>query len=348
MKAEAVAGPKVAQKITLMPGGKKNLLANVLQRSGVNRVLARAPLWRGLTVLNYHRIGEPGNSFFDRGLFSATPEQFAAQVRFLTRNFDVIGVRDLSDWEQRRGRFVMITFDDGYLDNYEAAYPILRAYGAPAVFFLTSGFLDTGRVAWWDDISWMVRTSRRDRLATNRWTVTEVPLPAGDRQSTLDRLLRIYKSLPGRRTSEFLDFLAGALGTGRCPGESGMWMNWSHVREMFAQGMDFGGHTVTHPVLANLSRNEQEVEVGECRRRIAAELEQPVRVFSYPVGQRESFNATTQTCLREAGYEWGFSYYGGFNRPGEVNPFDLRRVAVETHTTPAIFESTACWPQMFA
>ena len=311
-------------------------------------MLARAPLWRGLTVLNYHRIGEPGDTLFDPGLFSAAPEPFAAQVRYLTRNFDVIGMRDLVGWEQRRGRFVMITFDDGYLDNYEAAYPILRAYGAPAVFFLTSGFLDTGRVAWWDEISWMVRTSRRDRLAANRWTITEVLLPTVDRQTGLDRLLRIYKALPGRLTGEYLEFLAEALGTGRCAAEPGMWMNWSHVREMHAQGMDFGGHTVTHPVLANLARSEQAAEVGECRRRIAAELGQTARAFSYPVGQRESFNATTQTCLREAGYEWAFSYYGGFNRPGEANPFDLRRVAVETHTTPAIFQSTTCWPQLFA
>jgi hypothetical protein len=82
--------------------GKRNLLANLLQGTGANLVLARAPVWHGLTVLNYHRIGEPGGSPFDPGLFSATAEQFAAQVRFLTRNFDVIGVRDLPDWEQRR------------------------------------------------------------------------------------------------------------------------------------------------------------------------------------------------------------------------------------------------------
>lgn len=328
--------------------GKRELLANVLQRSGANLVLARTPVWHGLTVLNYHRIGEPGDSAFDPGLFSATPEQFAAQVRFLTQNFDVIGARDLADWQQRHGRFVLITFDDGYLDNYEVAYPILRAYGAPAVFFLTSGFLDNRHAAWWDEIAWMVRTTRRETLAANRWTITELPLPARDRQVALDRLLRIYKSLPGRRTLEFLEFLADALDTGRCPPPPGVWMEWSHVREMAANALDFGGHTVTHPVLANLSRSEQEHEVRQCRVRIEAELGRPIRAFSYPVGQRESFNATTQSCLREAGYEWAFSYYGGFNRPDEANPYDLRRVAIESHTSRAMFRSLACVPQVFA
>jgi peptidoglycan/xylan/chitin deacetylase (PgdA/CDA1 family) len=331
-----------------MPIGKRELLANVLQGTGANFVLARTRVWHGLTVLNYHRIGEPGESVFDPGLFSATAEQFAAQVRFLTRNFDVIGIRELSGWEQRRGRFVMITFDDGYLDNYESAYPILRADGAPGVFFLTSGFLDDDRVAWWDEISWMLRTSRRDRIAANPWTIGELRLSATDLQRTLDRLLRIYKSLPGRRTSEFLTFLADGLGTGRCPAGQGQWMTWSLVREMQMHGMEFGGHKCTHPVLANLTRGEQEQEVRECRTRIETELGRPISAFSYPVGQRDSFNATTQACLREVGYRWAFSYYGGFNRGSSVNPFDLRRVAIESHTSAAMFCSVACLPHVFA
>lgn len=331
-----------------MPIGKRTLLANVLQSSGANLVLARAPLWNGLTVLNYHRIGEPGDSPYDPGLFSATPAQFAAQVRFLTQNFDVIGASDLADWQNRRGRFVMITFDDGYLDNYEAAYPILRAFGATGVFFLTSGFLDEGRIAWWDEISWMVRSSRLKQLSSNPWTISELTLPDADRQPVLDRLLRTYKSLPGRKTGEFLEFLADALGTGRHPGDRSVWMDWPQVREMHAHGMQFGGHTVTHPVLSNLSRAEQEYEVRECRERIKAELGRPIPTFSYPVGQQDSFNATTQSCLREAGYEWAFSYYGGFNRRGQVNPFDVRRVAIESHTSWAMFRSVACLPHLFA
>lgn len=330
-----------------MPIGKRELLANVLQRTGTNLVLSRLPLWHGLTVLNYHRIGDAGKSTFDPGLFSATPEQFAAQVRYLTQNFDVIGIRDLAGWKARRGRYVMITFDDGYLDNYEAAYPILRAYGAPGVFFLTSGFLDRLHTAWWDEIAWMVATSRQTRLAANPWTIGEFQLPEGDRRPVLDRLLRIYKSLPGRRAQEFLSFLAEALETGRAPESSGVWMDWSHVREMHSQGMEFGGHTVTHPVLANLSRGEQEHEVRECRSRIEAELGRPISAFSYPVGQRDSFNATTQACLREAGYTWAFSYYGGFSRSA-ANPLDLRRVAVESDTSAAMFQGMACLPQVFA
>ncbi len=60
----------------------------------------------------------------------------------------------------------MVTFDDGYRDNYDLAFPVLKRHGVPGVFFITTGFLDQRRVAWWDDISWMVKTS--SRTATNR------------------------------------------------------------------------------------------------------------------------------------------------------------------------------------
>jgi peptidoglycan/xylan/chitin deacetylase (PgdA/CDA1 family) len=330
---------------------KREILAGVLQRSGANRVLTRVAAWQGLLVLNYHRIGDPGETCFDPGLFSASEEQFADQVRFLTRNFDVVGVSDLPRvLGGERGRFAMITFDDGYLDNYEAAFPILRAYGARAVFFLATGFLDEGKAAWWDEISWMVRCSTRRELAPSQSFDRPLSLAPDAKASALDLLLRKYKSLPGRRTESFLNHLADACGTGRCPpsATANLWMNWDHVREMHAHGMQFGGHTVSHPVLARISADEELFEVVECKRRIETELRRPVTAFSYPVGQPDSYDVRTKSCLNDAGYEYAFGYHGGFNRPPVEDPFDLARVAVESHTSAKMFRSIACLPQLFA
>lgn len=330
---------------------KRELLAGVLQHSGAGRVLARAPLWSGLLVLNYHRIGEPGETCFDPGLFSASEAQFADQVRFLTRNFDVIGVSDLPRvLAGERGRFAMITFDDGYLDNYEAAFPILRAYGATAMFFLATGFLDEGGVAWWDEISWMVRCSTRRELVVDRRIEAPLDLEPHAKPATIDVLLRKYKSQPARRADAFLNDVADACGTGRCPASAaaGLWMTWDHVREMYAHGMQFGGHTVSHPVLSRVSADEELFEVVECKLRIEAELGRPVTAFSYPVGQPDSYDVRTKSCLNDAGYEYAFSYHGGFNRPPLEDPFDLARVAIESHTSPRMFRSIACLPQVFA
>ena len=330
---------------------KRELLAGVLQGTGTNGLLARAAAWRGLLVLNYHRIGEPRGTCFDPGLFSASEEQFADQVQYLTRHFDVVGVRDLPHvLRSTRGRFVMITFDDGYADNYEAAFPILRAYGATAVWFLATGFLDEGGVAWWDEISWMVQCSTRRSLTGEKWVEGTLSLEQDQREATLGRLLKTFKSLPGRKTGAFLDFVATACGTGRCPRSAAadLWMTWDQVREMHAAGMQFGGHTVSHPVLSRLGEDEQLYEVTECKRRIEHELGRPVTAFSYPVGQRDSFDDRTRSLLQAAGYEFAFSYYGGWNRPEDAEPLDLRRAAVESHVTPRLFRSMLSLPQVFA
>ncbi len=64
----------------------------------------------------------------------------------------------------KRGRYGMITFDDGYRDNHATALPILKREGVTATFFVATGFIDAPRLPWWDEIAWMVRTSRQDGL----------------------------------------------------------------------------------------------------------------------------------------------------------------------------------------
>src|ERR1700755_1848024 len=135
--------------------GRRAIAAAALERSGLGALLRLAPAWRGLVVLNYHRIGTPGDTSLDRAMWNATVEDFDAQVGFLARNFDVVGPGEAGPAAD--GRRVLITFDDGYRDNHAAAMPILRAHGATATFFLTTGFLDAPRLAWWDEVAWMVR-----------------------------------------------------------------------------------------------------------------------------------------------------------------------------------------------
>src|SRR5262249_31538419 len=122
---------------------KIELAADVLQRSRGAALLRRAPAWSGVLVLNYHRIGHVATAPFFRDAFSATPADFDRQLAFLARNADVIAADDLPQaLRSGRGRHVMITFDDGYLDNYELAFPLLRQHHLPATFFICTGLLD--------------------------------------------------------------------------------------------------------------------------------------------------------------------------------------------------------------
>ena len=329
---------------------KRELLAQVLDNEGLRQVVSSVYRWRGLLVLNYHRIGDPGNSSWDRDLWSASEQDFSHQVEYLARDFDLVGVSDLEEaLRENAARCVMITFDDGYRDNYEAAFPILRAHGVPATFFLTTGFLDRRRIAWWDEIAWMVRKSPRQAIKANSWTTQAVEYDEPDRCLAIRRLLDTYKELPGTQTSAYLDFLAEATGSGRCPPAmaEGLWMTWDMVREMRAAGMHFGAHTVNHPILSSLTGEKQDWEILESRLRIEFELGEPVSTFSYPDGSRTAFDSETRLCLARQGFDWAFSHHGGYCSPDSFDRFNIPRIPIESDVSHAVFRSCTAFPTVF-
>jgi peptidoglycan/xylan/chitin deacetylase (PgdA/CDA1 family) len=329
---------------------KCRTIARLLGTPGLRSLLGGICRWSGILCLNYHRIGDAGESVFDRDLWSATEEAFDAQVAFLKSNFDVVRPDDLPETFGRiQGRCVLITFDDGYRDNYAAAFPILRRHRVPATFFIATGFLDRPRLPWWDEIAWMARTSTRPRLELPAWLPAAVEFDEPARDRAVQLLLRRFKDMPSESTESYLDDLGTAAGTGRHnPADAlSTWMTWDMVREMKKAGMTIGGHTVSHPVLANTSRREQQREIEGCGRRLLEELGEPMRFFSYPVGRPPAFNRDTRDCLREAGVQYAFSYYGGFRSAGDWDDYDVRRIAVENYITRDWFRAIVQFPLWF-
>lgn len=330
---------------------KKAALTRLLALTGLRSPLSWMVSRSGVLVLNYHRVGDGGSSPFDRGLWSASSEAFTDQIRFCKSHLEMITPDDLPRVRaSKRGRYGLITFDDGYRDNFDVAFPILKKEGVPATFFITTGFIDAPRVPWWDEIAWMVRMSRRDTVELPGWLPGPVSFDEPDREYAIRTLLQAYKAMPDDSTPSYLDAIAEATGSGRCREVAGknLWMNWDLLREMQAGGMTIGGHTVTHPILARASRERQSAEIRDCGKRLAEEIGVPMRCFSYPVGGQTAFDAVTREILREAGVRYAFSYYGGFRRFKDWDDYDIRRVPIETYLTPDWFRSIISLPAFFA
>jgi len=94
----------------------------------------------------------------------------------------------------------------------------------------------------------------------------------------------------------------------------GKMLTWDQVRLMKARGIDFGGHTVSHPYMSRLTPAQAGWEVSECKRRIEAELEMPVTHFAYPNGREEDFAPSNKDLLREAGYQAAVTTIWGQNQ----------------------------------
>lgn len=328
---------------------KMAMAANALRWSGGGALLRSAPVWQGILVLNYHRIGEAEASPYDRDVFSARQEALSDQVAFLKRTFDVISPADIPAARRKgRGRYVMLTFDDGYRDNYELAFPVLRAHGVPATFFICTGYIDRPHIGWWDEIAWMIRRTERRSIPAGAWFDADIPLTDENRAEVIRTALRRYKDLPGEETGAYLDFLRAVTDVPPPGDGSDLWMTWGMIREMHHAGMTIGAHTVRHQLLGRLPAADQETEIAESRDRILAEVGVAPRSFAYPVGSRTAFTNTTKVLLQKHGFDCAFSFYGGYQRFDSFDPYDIRRTHVGYTTTQPIFEAMTTLPGTFA
>jgi len=329
---------------------KQERAAAILDAAPLRGLIRRMPSWRGVLVLNYHRIGRQTDSVWNRSLWSATAEGLDEQVAYLARHADILGPDDLApETLERRGRHVLLTFDDGYRDNFDLALPVLRSRGVRALFFVVTGFMDHGTTAWWDEIAWMIHTAAAGRtVPAGAGVLDDVIRADGDVEPVIQALTARYKELPGHATNAYLDHLGEGLGTGRCPGDPEHWMTWDMAREMQSAGMGIGGHTMTHPLLARLPVDQQRAEVRGCATRLRQELGGRMRWFSYPVGSRSSFTPETQRVVEDEGVELAFSFYGGLGRRTTEHHLDVRRANVGPNRTQSLLQATVGLPGLFA
>ncbi len=326
---------------------KLKRLAKILDTTGLRGVLAGCLRTRGIVGLNYHRIGHGSNSVLDRELWSASEEQFDQQLDFLKKNCDVISPDDIDDARRdRRGLHVLITFDDGYADNYELAFPTLKRHAVPATFFIATGYIDNPRLPWWDEISALIRQTPHASLNLPDWLPDPLVIRPDCRRTAIRTLLNVYKKLPADQAAALLARLREVSAAPAYPDSGKLWMTWDMIRQMAADGMTIGGHSVNHVILSSVSPEAQWQEISGCARRIEEELGVPMRYFAYPVGGRLTFNADTQECLERLGVRYAFSYYGGFAMEGSSR-FDMRRVAIEPYIDQCWFRSIVQVPRLF-
>jgi peptidoglycan/xylan/chitin deacetylase (PgdA/CDA1 family) len=288
-----------------------------------------------LVVLAYHRVidlpADLESYSYDAGLISATPEEFRWQMRYLAREFDPITIDMLDDYLRGHGK---VTFDDGYLDNYVNAFPILREASVPATFFLSTGYIGTSKVFWFQRAYFIAMTCRPGSIVLPG---SPHPLPASGsaqaRHKAAKALLKHLKSIPHSEIEPLLDRLYLQC-DGAAPGnglDETAIMNWDHVREMAAQGMSFGSHTVDHCLLTRLNAEERLEQLEASRRKIEAEIGRRITSIAYPVGRRYAYDNDVMEAVALAGYRIALSYESGTNWTRAMNAFELLRQNIE-HT----------------
>jgi peptidoglycan/xylan/chitin deacetylase (PgdA/CDA1 family) len=262
--------------------------------------MLRAP---GVIVLMYHRIqGE------DRSYTGLPVDTFAAQMGWLRDTCDPIAPEALAD--RVRGRrsarpAVLVTFDDGYRDYHDLAYPVLKRHGIPALVFLATSFLDEGGVIWTDRVQWAVLSTTRDRVKLPWSDGPAIGITDENARAALGERVRDHlKTLPDRERRAGVEALLTELGDP--PPRERQMLTWNEVRDT----MDltrYGGHSHTHPILSRLDREQAVYEIRTCRDRIADETGRVPTTFAYPNGRPADYTRETQEILKSHGFTVAFA-----------------------------------------
>jgi peptidoglycan/xylan/chitin deacetylase (PgdA/CDA1 family) len=303
-------------------------------KSAVKAVVARRPGFAqsltprkpGCTVLMYHRVGAAADPFPNLDVAS-----FRAQMEWLVRNCNVIAPGQLRERACSRSHGprpdVLVTFDDGYRDYHEHAYPVLRRLGIPAINFLCTRFVDDPTlVGWWDRLYLAINATTKRRAAFP-WAPSHVFDLTKSGKATFLRASKEYiKRQPElakeETTQSILDVLDVEASAVRAPRQT---MTWDEVRE--ASDLTYwGGHTHNHVIVSRLDAPELETEIRTCRDRIAAETGRVPEMFAYPNGREIDFTDDAKGLLERYGFRTAFSTINGLNGVG-TDWMEVRRIS---------------------
>jgi peptidoglycan/xylan/chitin deacetylase (PgdA/CDA1 family) len=338
---------------------RRQILATLLYRTRMIACLSRlrSACIRDLRILAYHRVLSIDNEdefAFDLELISASEAQFREQMALLKRRFNPVRFSEvIAAFEHGRPlppQPVIVTFDDGYDDNYHVAFPILRELGVPAMFFVSTGHIDSGLAYSYDWFVHMICRTRADRLNIEPLKFDEV-LPASrpQRRAVATALLDRLKWLAADVQEGIIKRLEHEWSMPRAKGHADCRpMRWEQLREMQSAGMEVGSHGMWHNMLAKLPLDAMRTEVVGSREALMRELGVPTDVISYPVGGLDAYDDHVIRIATEAGYKLGCSYISGTSPVPRQAQFELRRLPVERHMNMAWFASLIGIPEAFS
>lgn len=318
----------------------KRVLANILYCSGGLNVSARRKLKNTGFVLMYHRvIDDVGDPPFpiQPGMY-VRKKSFRKQMFFLKRHFHIVSLQEMVHKMESGAQMTnccSITFDDGWKDNFDVAFPVLKRYGIPATIFLTTGFIGTERWFWPEEVSCRIFFLSQKRRLTELQDQIGIILPKTEHIDLItDSVIKRLKQCHPAEREDIVDRIKSL-----CPEKfrERHMMNWSEAREMLNSGLvSFGSHTAEHRLLSQLEKDEIDREVANSKNTIKGNLGADATLFAYPNGD---FTETTKAILKKYKFSGAVTTKKGYVCHSTPT-FEIPRIAVHddvSHTTPLFY-----------
>jgi peptidoglycan/xylan/chitin deacetylase (PgdA/CDA1 family) len=303
---------------------KKSLIT-----SGVLSLVSRFT-GHGAAILMYHSVmDDPTSEQSTLGGIIHSTQVFREQMELVARHFNAVSCDDVLSFLKGNKtlppRAVVITFDDGYADNYQAAKDILSPLGIPAVFYVTVDCIERQRLPWPSLLRHAFLTSKTDSWFEAGGAVW--PLASTEqRLQAFDRASEHCSKLSGMPQDEYVESLRQELETTPPRPLQRLMMTWEEVRGLARIGHTVGSHTMTHPNLAYVTEKDVRTELLDAKKKLEQELAAPIVHFSYPCpALQPHWGDRTVSVSREIGYQTAVTTNGGLVRRHH-DPLSLRRI----------------------
>lgn len=314
-----------------------------------NRIKSR--LQKKAIILMYHQVCEKKA---DPWQLAVAPDNFQYQLNHLKNHFDVVSVDELVSTIQSgklTSNLVAITFDDGFVDNYTNAAPLLEWFELPATFYITSGAIRNAKLFWWDELQSIILQSESlpKKLSTKvgaeyfnfefkrdevlRPSVTQEILNwsygAPLKNERIDLYFRLWEKIqPLQHLDQYTTMrsLRNWAKVENIPLGINAPMQGHQVKKLGANKLfTLGGHTVNHAMLSAQSELVQSYEIKDCKIDLEEISGMPVNGFAYPYGK---YNPCTKSLLQQNGYNYGLTTEEGPVTAGS-DLYQLPRVQVK-------------------
>jgi peptidoglycan/xylan/chitin deacetylase (PgdA/CDA1 family) len=298
-------------------------------------------------ILLYHRVlteKELKQEFIQPGMY-VRHDVFEIQMLFLRKHFHILSLQDLLDlWQGKKWdstkRYCVITFDDGWRDNYLYAFPILRKHSIPATIFLPTALIGTDQCFWPDILGNLlmhsyssdVQEEKRKALEAiwHRYPWTD-EINNKKKADRIDAFIEHCKELSDEERNEILSEMARILGIS-VKGERAL-LTWDEVKEMSNNGISFGSHSRTHKILTKYPEKVVLEEIRDSLLRLQEEKVNFLPVFCYPNGD---YNREIAWKVRTAGYLAAVSTQFGTEDGSSQHYYELKRIGIHNDISSTI------------
>lgn len=269
-------------------------------------------------ILMYHGVTDNNDSVANYDHKHIERERLEEHLQYLKKYYCIISLEDFMRWRTGENRILspnlppnslIITFDDGYKNNYTQLFPLLKKYDIPATIFLPTAYIGKKQVAWYDIVTYCVSRTKKEKVIIDSRIFDVIT----DKQKIetivkLKRKVRIAREARAKIIAEVVK--ETGINPAFCEEENFLFLSWEQCNKIKKSKVTFGSHSCTHEYMDEISEEKLKKEVCESKKIIKTKVRQPCLAFAYPFG---ACNEKIKIALKDAGYDCAVTTAFGSN-----------------------------------